>query len=141
MMVYNNIQILTGFEDNSSFVCPKDESVVRSRRLRATDLFECQTKQLLFEKPLCNCFIINIIYQNFLIQYTCPPSPRIWTRPRRINKMIMVLIHHIVVYSVIFCIIITIKDAFYSRCRCRYNKHSAILTYISLKKKGMSRYS
>ena len=105
MMVYNNIQILTGFEDNSNFVCPKDESVVRSRRLRATDLFEWR-----------------------------PPSPRIWTRPRRINKMIMVLIHHIVVYSVIFCIIIIIKDAFYSRCRCRYNKHSAILTYISLKK-------
>ena len=67
MMVYNNIQILTGFEDNSSLVCPKDESVVRSRRLRATDLFECQTKLLLFEKPLCNCFIIHLYFSKIFL--------------------------------------------------------------------------
>ena len=50
----NCLQLLTKFEDNNSFVCPEDESVARSRRLRATDLFEGQTKVLLSEKPVYN---------------------------------------------------------------------------------------
>ena len=47
-----NIQLLTGFEDNSSFVWPEDGSVARSRRLRATDPFEGQIKLLFSEKRM-----------------------------------------------------------------------------------------
>ena len=55
----NNIQLLTGFEDNSSFVWPENGSVARIRRLRATDQFEGQTKLLLSEEPVYNCFVIH----------------------------------------------------------------------------------
>ena len=51
-MVFNNIQLLTWFEDNSSFVRPENGSVARSRRLRATYLFEGQTKLLLSSNPV-----------------------------------------------------------------------------------------
>ena len=56
----NCIQLLTGFEDNSSFVWPENGSVARSRRLRATDLFEGQTELLLFEKSVYICFVIHL---------------------------------------------------------------------------------
>ena len=52
------IQLLAGFEDNSSFDWPEDGSVARSRRPQ----FEGQTKLLLSEKPVCNsyCFVIHL---------------------------------------------------------------------------------
>ena len=60
MMSYNNIKLLTGFEDNSSFVRPENGYVARSRRLRATDPFEGQTKLLLSKKPVYNYFVIYL---------------------------------------------------------------------------------
>ena len=39
----NIIQLLTGFEENSSFVWRKDESFAQSHKLRTTDPFEGQT--------------------------------------------------------------------------------------------------
>ena len=87
--VGNIIQLLTGFEDNSSFVWPEDGSVVRNRRLRATDLFEGQTKLLLSSNPVYNCFVIHLhffpkfSYSLFPLayQYPSPWNPRIWTTP------------------------------------------------------------
>ena len=87
----DNIQLLTGFEDNSSFVWPEDGSVVRSGRLRATDPFEGQTKLLLSEKPVYNCFVIHhhlkknyslfpLTYIQLIFKYPRPSSPRIRTR-------------------------------------------------------------
>ena len=57
---FNSIQLLTGFEDFSSFVWPENGSVARSRRLRATDLFEGQTKLMWSEEPVYNCFVIHL---------------------------------------------------------------------------------
>jgi len=54
----NTIQLLTGSEDNSCFVWPEVWTVARSRRLRATVQSEGQTKQLLFEEPVYNRFVI-----------------------------------------------------------------------------------
>ena len=56
---YFNIQLLTGFEDNSSFIRPENGSVTRSCRLRATDRFEGKTKLPLSEEPVYNCFVIH----------------------------------------------------------------------------------
>ena len=75
-------------ENNSSFVWPEDGSVARSRRLKATDAFEGQTKLLLSEKPVYNCFvihhhflkIIHVFHSHISIRcfkYTRPSSPRI----------------------------------------------------------------
>ena len=61
----NSIQLLTVFQDNSSFVWPEAGSVARSRRLRATDPFEVQTKMLLSEKPVYNCFVIHLLFSKF----------------------------------------------------------------------------
>ena len=84
-------KLLTGFEANSSFVWPEDESVARSHRLRATDPFEGQTKPLLFKTPVYNCFVLHLqLLKIFLFslftrisircfQYPRPSSPRIWT--------------------------------------------------------------
>ena len=89
----NIIQLLTGYEDNSSFVWPKNGSVARSCRLRAIDPFEGQTKLLLFEKPVYNCFVIHLhFFKIFLFtlfthisircfQYPRPSRPRIWMMP------------------------------------------------------------
>ena len=60
--IYYSKQLLTGFEDNSNFVWPENGSVARSRRLRATDPFEGQTKLLLSEKPVYNCFVIHLLF-------------------------------------------------------------------------------
>ena len=98
-----NIQLLTGFEDNSSFVWPetRDESFAQSRRLRATDPFEGQTKLLLSEEPVYNCFVIHLhFFKIFLFtlsthifircfQYALPSSPKIWTTPRHCYVNIM----------------------------------------------------
>jgi hypothetical protein len=54
----DNIQLLTGSDDNSCFVWPEDWTVGRSRGLRATVQSEGQTKQLLFEEPVYNWFVI-----------------------------------------------------------------------------------
>ena len=86
MMSYNNIKLLTGFVDNSSFVRPENGYVARSRRMMATDLFEGQTKLLLSKKPVYNYFVIYLHlkknYSLFLLtypcfQYPCLSSPRI----------------------------------------------------------------
>ena len=89
----NIIQLMTGFEYNSSFVWPSNGSVDRRRSLRATDPFEGQTKLLLFEKPVYSCFVIHLhFFKIFLftlstdISMKCfqnprPSSPRIWTTP------------------------------------------------------------
>ena len=81
---------MTGFEDNSSFVWSEDGSVARSRRLRATDPFEVQTKLLLSKKPVYNCFVIHLhlkknhFFHSYIsircFKYPRPSSPRIGTR-------------------------------------------------------------
>ena len=88
-----NIQLLTGFEDNSSFVWPEDGSASQPRRLRATDPLEGQTKLLLFEKPVYNWFVVHLHFLKIFLftlsthisirclQYPHPSSPRIWRRP------------------------------------------------------------
>ena len=98
------IQLLTGFEDNSSFVWPEDWSVARSRSLSKTDPFEVQTKLLLSEEPVYNCFVIHLhFFKIFLFtlsthisircfQYPLPSSPRIWTTLRHCDVNIMWLI-------------------------------------------------
>ena len=103
----NIIQLLTGFEDNSSFVWLENWSVALSRRLRATDLLEGQTKLLLFEKPVYNCFVIHLHFLKIFLftlsthisircfQYPLPSSPRIWTTPRHCDVNIMWLIEPI----------------------------------------------
>ena len=68
---FNIIQLLTGFEDNSSFVWPEDGSVARSRR------------------PVYNCFVIHhffLIIHFFhshlfirCLKYPRSSSPRIGT--------------------------------------------------------------
>ena len=84
------IQLLTGFEDNSSFVWPEYGSVALSRRLRATDPFEGQTKLLLSEEPVYNCFVIHLHFflnihffhshiSKRCFKYPRPSSPRIGT--------------------------------------------------------------
>ena len=55
----NSKQLMTGFEDNSSFVWPEDGSVDRSRRLRAIDPLKCQIKLLLSKKPVFDCYVIH----------------------------------------------------------------------------------
>ena len=89
----NIIQLLTGFEDNSSFLWPEDGSVARRRRLRATDPFEGQTKLLMSEKPVYNCFVIHLHFLKKNVftfsthiypldvskKYPRPSSPRIGT--------------------------------------------------------------
>ena len=82
---------MTGFEDNSSFVWPENGSVARNSRLKATGSFEGQTKLLLFEKPVYNCFVIHLHFFKIFsftlstqisircFQFPRPSSPRIWT--------------------------------------------------------------
>ena len=72
-----NIIRLTGFEDNSNFVWPENGSVAPSRRLRATDPFEGQTKLLLSEKPVYNCFVIHF---HFFKSFVITLSARIFIR-------------------------------------------------------------
>ena len=55
----NSLQLFTRFEYNSNFVWPENGSVARSHRLRATGPFEGQTKLLLSEKPVYNCFLLR----------------------------------------------------------------------------------
>ena len=59
--------------------CPEDGSVARSRRLKATDPFEGQSKLLLSEKPVYNCFVIHYHFfkNNYsLFPLTCFEYPR-----------------------------------------------------------------
>jgi hypothetical protein len=48
-LVFNIMQLLTGSDDNSCFVWPQDWTVQS----------EGQTKQLLFEEPVYNRFVIS----------------------------------------------------------------------------------
>lgn len=48
----NNIQLLTWFEDNNSFVRSKDGSVAQTCRLRTTDPFDGPIKVPLSEKSV-----------------------------------------------------------------------------------------
>ena len=67
----NSIQLLTGVEENSSFVWPAENgSIARIQRLRATDPFEGQTKLLLFSYQsktvlLCTFIFKKISYSLF----------------------------------------------------------------------------
>ena len=75
------------------FCLTQERSVAQSCRLRATDPFEGQTKLLLFEKPVYNCFVIHLhFFKIFLFtlfthisircfQYPRPSRPRIWMTP------------------------------------------------------------
>ena len=74
VLLYLIIQLLTGFEDNSSFVWHKDGSVARSHRLRATNPFEGQTKLLLSEKSVYNSFVAHLHFQNCPVLWTNKPS-------------------------------------------------------------------
>ena len=53
-------QLLTGFEDNSSFVWPSNGSVALSLQLRATDLLSGQTKLLLSSNPVNYCILLQL---------------------------------------------------------------------------------
>ena len=67
VMLQQYTVILTVFDDNSSFVWPENVSFARSRRLKATDPFEGQTKLLLSEEPVYNCFAVHLHFlKNFL---------------------------------------------------------------------------
>ena len=75
--------------------------MVKLIRKNQTDPFEGQTKLLLSEKPVYNCFVIHLHFFLFtlstLISITCfqyprPSSPRIWTTPRHGDVNIMWLI-------------------------------------------------
>ena len=101
---FNSIQLLTGFEDNRSFVWPEKGSVARSCRLRATGPFEghqnccCPRIQLItvllytfiFFKIFLFTLSIHISIRCF--QYTRLSSPRIWTMHRHCDVNITWLI-------------------------------------------------
>ena len=107
VLKHNNIQLLTGFEDNSRFVWHEDWSVTRSHRLRSTDLFKGQTKLLLSEKPVYNCIVLHLHFIIiFLLMITLstrisrisircfqdsrPSKPRIWTSPQHCDIVTLI---------------------------------------------------
>ena len=67
----NSIQLSTGFKDISSFVWPEDGPVARSRSLKATVLVEDQTKLLLSQKPVFNCFVMLLHFSKWSFFQYC----------------------------------------------------------------------
>ena len=99
------IQLLTRFEDNSSFVWDENGSVARSSSLRATDPFEGGEQNCCCPRSQCitvlsYTFVFYKIYLFTLsthisirwFQYSHPSSPRIFKTHRHVDGIITWLI-------------------------------------------------